>query len=138
VLVTHGDLLCVKDTQYQQFRHFVRNPKNQAEFLARPLDERRSIASRTRTGTQASMLEKDEFIMDADADEVTRVMRAHGVRTLIHGHTHRPGDHRWDQDGVPMRRIVLGDWYGGNEVLWWTPEGGRLVSAEALIAGFNA
>ncbi len=49
-------------------------------------------------------------IIDVTPEEVPRVMRRHGVRTLIHGHTHRPAEHPLDIDGQPARRIVLGDW----------------------------
>ena len=57
-LLTHGDLLCTRDVQYQQFRAYVRDPANQAAFLANPLVRRREIAAHTRSGTKASMLEK--------------------------------------------------------------------------------
>ena len=33
-----------------------------------------------------------------------------GVRRMIHGHTHRPADHRLDTAGGPCERIVLADW----------------------------
>jgi UDP-2,3-diacylglucosamine hydrolase len=36
---------------------------------------------------------------------------------LIHGHTHRPAIHRFDLDGKPVERIVLGDWYEQGSVL---------------------
>jgi UDP-2,3-diacylglucosamine hydrolase len=32
------------------------------------------------------------------------------VRTLIHGHTHRPATHQLQVNGQPAQRIVLGDW----------------------------
>jgi UDP-2,3-diacylglucosamine hydrolase len=37
-------------------------------------------------------------------------MAAHGVRTLIHGHTHRPATHQLQVNGQAAQRIVLGDW----------------------------
>jgi UDP-2,3-diacylglucosamine hydrolase len=37
-------------------------------------------------------------------------MADHGVRTLIHGHTHRPAAHQLLVNEQPARRIVLGDW----------------------------
>jgi len=39
---------------------------------------------------------------------VAAALRACGVRTLIHGHTHRPAVHEFELDGRPARRIVLG------------------------------
>ena len=46
-------------------------------------------------------------------------LRAHGVRRLIHGHTHRPARHAIDLDGHSAERIVLGDWYEQSSVLQW-------------------
>jgi UDP-2,3-diacylglucosamine hydrolase len=135
-LLTHGDLLCVKDLQYQQFRQYVRDPARQQQFLSLPLAERRRIAAETRTGTQQSMLDKDDFIMDVDEAEVIRVMAHHGASRLIHGHTHRPAVHRVDIGNVPCERVVLGDWYAGDEVYWVTPATQRLLAADALLREF--
>jgi UDP-2,3-diacylglucosamine hydrolase len=49
---------------------------------------------------------KSEDIMDVTPAEVRREMRTHGVRQLIHGHTHRPARHETDT-GL---RWVLGAW----------------------------
>ena len=110
-LLTHGDLLCTKDVQYQAFRKYVRDPANQADFLARPLAERRAIAAQTRDGTRASMLEKDEFIMDVEQETVAHYMDKFQANRLIHGHTHRPARHAFSSSGRERERIVLGDWY---------------------------
>ena len=56
-------------------------------------------------------------------------MRATGTRTLIHGHTHRPGVHEFELDGAPARRIVLGAWYEQGSCLRW--DAGR-YALEAL------
>ncbi|MNF06672.1 UDP-2,3-diacylglucosamine hydrolase [compost metagenome] len=37
-------------------------------------------------------------------------MAERSVRTLIHGHTHRPAIHKLLVDGQDAQRIVLGDW----------------------------
>jgi UDP-2,3-diacylglucosamine hydrolase len=48
--------------------------------------------------------------MDVHADAVATILREHQVRTLIHGHTHRQGQHTQMVDGQPCTRWVLGDW----------------------------
>lgn len=133
-LLTHGDLLCTKDVQYLAFRQHVRDPTTQAEFLALPLAQRREVAANMRSGTQASMLEKDEFIMDVEQSTVERVMQDHDVQRLIHGHTHRPADHTFEFAGHTCERIVLGDWYG-DECSVVLSTGGRLnrLSATEFI-----
>jgi UDP-2,3-diacylglucosamine hydrolase len=44
-LLTHGDILCTGDTDYVAFRHRVREPGWQQEFLGKPIGERRRIAA---------------------------------------------------------------------------------------------
>jgi UDP-2,3-diacylglucosamine hydrolase len=36
------------------------------------------------------------------------MLRQHGCRLMIHGHTHRPAIHDFTLDGHAARRIVLG------------------------------
>lgn len=131
-LLTHGDLLCTRDVQYQQFRRYVRDPGNQREFLSHPLAQRRAIAANTRSGTKASMLEKEDVIMDVESSTVDKFMSEFAVTRLIHGHTHRPSDHVFtDDDGTRRERHVLGDWYDGCSVIVATQAGlDRLPAAE--------
>jgi UDP-2,3-diacylglucosamine hydrolase len=110
-LLTHGDLLCTDDVDYQQARLMLRNPAFVADFLAKPLPVRAALAAeyRRRSGEATSL--KAEDIMDVNADAVAKVMREHGVRRLIHGHTHRPAIHAMELDGGPAERIVLAEWH---------------------------
>ena len=133
VLLTHGDLLCTKDVKYQAFRQFVRDENNQREFLSHPLAQRRLIAQQTQTGTKASMLEKDDFIMDVEQTTVENVMRSYGVRKLIHGHTHRPQNHEFEVEGIPHERLVLGDWYDQDSTIFWQDNRYQRCTAEQLI-----
>lgn len=138
-LLTHGDLLCTRDVQYQQFRSYVRNPQNQREFLSHPLPARREIAANTRSGTKASMLEKEDQIMDVEQSTVAQFMREFGVSRLIHGHTHRPDDHHYeDADGQRHERIVLGDWYDACSVIVASASGLRRLPAVAFTNGTAA
>ena len=52
VLLTHGDALCLADTAYQRFRAEVRTEHFRHSFLARPLAERRAIASQMRDASR--------------------------------------------------------------------------------------
>jgi UDP-2,3-diacylglucosamine hydrolase len=69
-------------------------------------------------------------IMDVNAQAVAEAFRASGVRTLIHGHTHRPAVHELTVDGKPVRRIVLGDWHAQGSVLAWSASGFELRSLQ--------
>jgi UDP-2,3-diacylglucosamine hydrolase len=107
-LLSHGDALCLDDTEYQQFRTLVRNPDWKEAFLAKPLSERRAIAQGLRAQSEARKRSGASYA-DADALEVQRWLQAAQATELIHGHTHRPADH--DLGGGRHRR-VLSDWDG--------------------------
>jgi UDP-2,3-diacylglucosamine hydrolase len=126
VLLTHGDLLCTEDTRYMTLRSELRSPAWQRDFLARPLDERRQIASDLRQLSATEIAAKDEYIMDVNQAAVERTMREHDVTLLMHGHTHRPAVHRFDLGGRPAARIVLGAWYHDPSIVTWTAAGFEL------------
>ena len=121
VVLIHGDTLCTDDRDYQQFRALVRSPEWQADFLARPLAERRRIAAQLRSDSADAMAQKADEIMDVNAQAVESCFRANAVDTIIHGHTHRPAVHRYPAD---LTRYVLGDWNPGPSFLSWHPDKG--------------
>ncbi|MGD8837974.1 MAG: UDP-2,3-diacylglucosamine diphosphatase [Gammaproteobacteria bacterium] len=121
VLLIHGDTLCTDDHDYQRFRALVRSPEWQAEFLARPLAERRQIAAQLRSESAGAMAQKAAEIMDVNLQAVESCFRENGVDTIIHGHTHRPAVHRYPGD---LTRYVLGDWNPGPSFLCWHPDRG--------------
>ena len=118
-LLMHGDTLCTDDVEYQKFRGLVRNPAWQQQFLAKPLAERRAFAAQARGESRKQTAMKAAEIMDVNQGAVESAMRTHGVRRLIHGHTHRPATHRFDLDGQAAERIVLGDWFEQSSVFTW-------------------
>lgn len=114
VLLTHGDLLCTEDADYQQFRAMVHNPKWRQQLLAKTIDERLQIAMQLRSMSKSNG--KELPIMDTYQPEVEKQMLASNVQMLIHGHTHHPAVHQMTLNNLPATRIVLGDW--GKE-LWY-------------------
>jgi len=125
-LLMHGDLLCTDDIEYQAFRQQARGIAWQAELLAKPLAERRAIAGEMRRVSREKTGGKPEAIMDVNPAAVIDIMARHGATRLIHGHTHRPAVHELQIEGVPARRIVLGDWYEQGSMLECTPDGCEL------------
>lgn len=125
-LIMHGDTLCTRDVEYQKFRKMTRNVINQKLFLAMPLAKREEKAAGIRSEAQKDVALKSADIMDVTPAAVDEAMRKHGVRHLIHGHTHRPAIHGFDLDGAQAIRIVLGDWYEQDSVLIWDEGGYRL------------
>ncbi len=116
VLLAHGDALCTGDVEYQRARAIVRSHEWQADFLARPLDERTAIARQLRDASRrvqaARALEGNEP-GDVDEAAVVAALRDADAQVLVHGHTHRPALHRHDVDGATRERWVLSDWHAG-------------------------
>ncbi len=110
VLLMHGDSLCTLDQGYMRLRRVLRNPLTLFVLRNLPLSTRHKLARKLRSESRAQTRMKASDIVDVTPEEVPRVMRQHGVSTLIHGHTHRPAVHAVQIGDLPGRRIVLGDW----------------------------
>ncbi|MSQ49766.1 MAG: UDP-2,3-diacylglucosamine diphosphatase [Betaproteobacteria bacterium] len=128
VALLHGDTLCTDDHDYQTWRLSARSALWQREFLAKPLAERHASIGLLREKSKQLSATKPAQIMDVNADAVRDAFRRHGVRCLIHGHTHRPARHDVEVDGVLCERWVLPDWYGCGGYLALDDVGPRLVS----------
>jgi UDP-2,3-diacylglucosamine hydrolase len=110
-LLTHGDALCLADTEYMGFREQVRNAAWQQEFLAKPLEQRQAIARALRRQSEDRKHSGVQYA-DVDGDAALAWLRAAGAQALVHGHTHRPADHLLGPRGW---RAVLSDWDAGAE-----------------------
>ena len=105
-LLSHGDALCLDDTDYMQFRQQVRGAAWQQSFLSRPLAERQAIARDMRQQSEARKRSGIDY-GDVDAAAARQWLEAANARTLIHGHTHKPAEHDL---GEGYSRVVLSDW----------------------------
>nr|WP_319527698.1 UDP-2,3-diacylglucosamine diphosphatase [Pseudomonas laurentiana] len=110
VLLMHGDSLCTRDLAYMKLRRYLRNPLSLWILRHLPLSTRQKLARKLRSESRTQTRMKANDIVDVTPEEVPRVMQQHGVRTLVHGHTHRPAIHKLALSNTPARRIVLGDW----------------------------
>lgn len=109
-LLAHGDQYCLDDLGYQRWRRFSRQAMAQWLFLRLPRARRLAIGGGLRTGSAQAKSRKPESIMDVQPQAIDRALARHGVQRLIHGHTHRPAEHRFSQGGKACERIVLADW----------------------------
>lgn len=126
-LLMHGDQLCTDDTEYQNFRHMVRNPQWQNELLARPIEERLAIARELRAASKEKNTVKASSIMDVNEETVREALNRHDTTLLIHGHTHRPAVHEAQTGTRKHTRIVLGDWTDHFWYLSCGPDGCQLI-----------
>ncbi len=109
-LLLHGDALCIDDLPYQAFRSMVRDPAWREAFLARPIADRRAEVASLRLRSKQAVSEKSAEIMDVSEPAVRQALMDNGCRRMIHGHTHRPGEHALALDGSDAERWVLSDW----------------------------
>ncbi|RMO81426.1 UDP-2,3-diacylglucosamine diphosphatase [Pseudomonas syringae group genomosp. 3] len=110
VLLMHGDSLCTRDEGYMRMRRYLRHPLTLFILRHLPLSTRHKLARKLRNESRAQTRMKANDIVDVTPDEVPRIMQQFGVRTLVHGHTHRPAIHKLQIGDQAARRIVLGDW----------------------------
>ena len=127
-LLMHGDTLCTDDHDYQAWRRTARSETWRREFLAAPLAERRAQVLELREKSRQVVAAKPAEIMDVNDTAVREAFRRHGVRRLIHGHTHRSAYHEIEVNGARCERWVLPDWYGRGGYLAVDEMGARLVS----------
>ncbi len=105
-LLTHGDALCVDDTDYMQFRIKVRSAAWQTNFLNQPLTERLAIALSLRKQSEARKRSETVYA-DVDFAAANALLQAQGAAHMVHGHTHKPATHPLD---AGRERLVLSDW----------------------------
>lgn len=129
VLLSHGDELCTDDEDYQKFRHQVRGEKWQAEFLSQSLLSRKKQIEAIRNRSEQEKSQKSAQIMDVNPDAVEALVKAYDYPAFfIHGHTHRPHEHRLQLDGHHITRWVLGDWYEQGSYLACNQHGCKSIS----------
>jgi UDP-2,3-diacylglucosamine hydrolase len=105
-LLSHGDALCLADTEYLAFRVQVRDPAWQQAFLAQALAKRQGIARGMRAESE-QLKRSGRAYADVDTGAALQWLVAADASVLVHGHTHKPADHALD---AARRRIVLSDW----------------------------
>ena len=93
VLLSHGDLLCTRDEGYQKFRRITQ--QNGCAGLPAPAaGTPTAIAHKMRAArARWKNAHKSQTIMDVTPEAVDEMLRRHGCRLMIHGHTHRPAIH---------------------------------------------
>jgi len=120
LLLTHGDLLCLADVEYQRYRVQARSAPWRQAVLGLPVGQRRVLARQMRDASrQHQRLEPAQAWADVDTAAALAWLAEAGSDHLVHGHTHRPGDEElaagrwrhvlsdWDLDADPPRAEVL-------------------------------
>ncbi|NCF44182.1 MAG: UDP-2,3-diacylglucosamine diphosphatase [Proteobacteria bacterium] len=135
ILLSHGDLFCTDDVAYQEVRQLLRSADWQSDLMQRSLPERQQLGRQMRAQSMAANANKSDQIMDVNLSAVAATMAEQGTSTLIHGHTHRPGDYP-RRGASAFRRVVLGDW---QDCGWLCRQDGTSLSLECFnLARYQA
>jgi UDP-2,3-diacylglucosamine hydrolase len=109
-LLSHGDAYCTRDRAYMVFRNVTRMKAVQRFFLSLSPQRRRALMGQVRRRSEAGKRMLAQDIMDVTPSAIDQALRDAGAQRMIHGHTHRPGLHRFELDGQGAERWVLPDW----------------------------
>lgn len=108
IMLMHGDSLCTDDVGYQLFRRFVRQNWVQWLYHCLPGSLKQGIADRIRGRSKSMTQLKAQDILDVNDSAVEDFFHTQPkCQYLIHGHTHRPAEHKCSDSKL---RIVLSDW----------------------------
>lgn len=120
ILLSHGDLLCTLDKAYQRMRKILQSTLGKKILLSLSAKLRRKIADNLRKKSTATTTQKKSAIsMDVEQKTVECFLKANECTTMIHGHTHKPGDHHFSfGNGKNGRRVVLGSWHKGGSAIF--------------------
>jgi UDP-2,3-diacylglucosamine hydrolase len=113
IVLTHGDLLCTDDIDYQNYRSVVQTESWQTQCLTKPLSERQAIAQSIKDKSAADKSDKPAAWMDAKEEAVLAMFETSKASIMIHGHTHRPAQHTHRQGDMVFTRYVMPDWSAG-------------------------
>ena len=127
ILISHGDLFCTDDVSYQATRELTRDPKWQNMMLNKSLEERKAFAFEARLKSKNHMKDLANEITDVNQSEIANTFKKFNLKTIIHGHTHRPAIHNTKINNIEHKRIVLGDWYDQGSCLEWDESGPNLI-----------
>ncbi len=130
VLLSHGDIFCTDDKEYQLFRNQTRDPAWKESILSKSLSFREEFAKQARLESSKHTSSKKNEIMDVNKDEILKMYEKYNVDIIIHGHTHRPAIHDVFFNEKNYKRIVLGDWYEQGSILRFNEKGFELIQLE--------
>ena len=122
IILSHGDLLCTDDHEYQRQRRFYTHPWVKKTILKAPLSWRVKLVQYLREKSRRRWLNTPEHLrkqrtieQNVTESAVQQWREQYNATTLLHGHTHRPGEHA---DGG-FTRWVLPDWDLDNSPHRW-------------------
>ncbi len=116
ILLVHGDRYCTLDKSHQWLRRVTRNPIFSWLFLRLTYTLRDRIVNKIRYHSHTNQ-RKTSAEMDVVPAAMLSHMQALQCRTLVHGHTHKPGLTVHEYQGDTYQQYVLSDWDDAPHIL---------------------
>lgn len=140
IILSHGDLLCTEDHEYQRQRRFYTHPRVKSLILKTPLSWRIKLVNYLRAKSRKRWLNTPEHLrkqrnieQNVTESAVQQWREQYRASALLHGHTHRPNEHRtgdfvrwvlpdWDLDNPPHRWGYLSSNSAGMRLIQSLPD----------------
>lgn len=115
ILLSHGDVFCSLDKQYQRMKLILQNPLLMAILKRLPLSWRRKIKELLEHKASSEFNSKPKNIYNVVDQTVLKVATKKLANVVIHGHTHNPGKYliptnSTNKHGKDIIRIEIPDW----------------------------
>lgn len=107
IYLTHGDLLCSNDKNYQVLRKVIQHQLTKKIFMQLPLKIRQVIANKTRKVSTKSNKNKKQIYFQIDNDKAKEIIKEHNINFIIHGHIHQSCTTVYPNNS---KRVSLQDW----------------------------
>ena len=114
ILLSHGDVFCSLDIQYQRMKTILQNPILIAIGRKTPLSWRHKLKEFLENKSAASFNLKPAHTYHVVDDTVIEIAKKHKANIVIHGHTHRPGKYEIIRDSYTVNRFEIPDWADRN------------------------
>jgi UDP-2,3-diacylglucosamine hydrolase len=114
ILLSHGDIFCSLDIQYQRMKKILQNPVLMAIGRKTPLSWRYKLKEFLEHKSAKSFNSKPAHTYHIVDDTVTNIAKKLQANIVIHGHTHRPGKYEITKDEYTVNRFEIPDWADRN------------------------
>lgn len=122
-MLTHGDILCTKDTKHRMFRFVTRLPGSIKIFLKLPLKFRIWLASNIQQYSAKTKLLKNKNSLLPQTNTIKKLLLKFNCNQIIHGHIHHAETEEFIIKQQKIRRISLGDWTNCGNILIYYQNG---------------
>ncbi len=110
ILLSHGDIFCTLDIDYQKSKKRFRNPLVLWILRRTPLSWRYKLKDKLEHSANKSFNKKPPETYHVVDATIAKIAKQHKANIVIHGHTHNPNYYTVNSKHGIIRRIEIPDW----------------------------